>query len=194
VRQAYPTYHARPVPGWGHRQARLTIVGLAPGMHGANRSGRPFVGDASGRMLFDVLHETGFSTTAEASTASLKDTWITNAVKCLPPGNRPVTAEVRNCQRFLVDEIDAKWRPRMRKPRVVLCLGRIAFSATTAALAELALDTARCEFAHGAEVQLHPSLWLLSSFHPSRQNVNTGRLTRDMLLDVLVRARELLAD
>jgi uracil-DNA glycosylase family 4 len=161
-------------------------------MHGANRSGRPFTGDASGRLLFEVLFETGFANRPGASDRDdglvLQGCRITNAVKCLPPGNRPLAAEIRNCRSYLKAEIDALWRPRVRKPRVLMALGRIAHEAIVSAVEPVA----NLRFGHGARYRLQDRLWLLDSYHPSRQNVNTHRLTRQMLCDVFESARQTL--
>jgi uracil-DNA glycosylase family 4 len=192
VRECHPDYHAAPVAGFGPNDARLLIVGLAPGMHGANRSGRPFTGDASGRLLFEVLFETGFANRPDASGCddglALWGCRITNAVKCLPPGNRPVAAEISNCRSYLEAEIAALWRPGVRKPRVLMALGRIAHEAIVAAVQ----PTVAFRFGHGARYRLQDRLWLLDSYHPSRQNVNTHRLTRQMLVEVFEIARQTL--
>ena len=186
IRREYPTYHAAPVTPWGSTSARLLVVGLAPGMHGANRTGRPFTGDASGAFLFESLFRAGFASTPDANTARLMNARITNAVRCLPPANRPTAAEVGNCLGYLNHELRQLWRPGLRKPRCVLALGRIAHEAVARA--------AGCRpapFAHGSERVLAPGLVLLDTYHPSRQNTNTGRLTRVMLDRVARRAAEL---
>ena len=192
VRERHPDYHAAPVAGFGPNDARLLIVGLAPGMHGANRSGRPFTGDASGRLLFEVLFETGFANRPGGSDRDdglvLRGCRITHAVKCLPPGNRPLAAEISNCRDYLEAEIDALWRPGVRKPRVLMALGRIAHEAIVSAVE----PAAALRFGHGARYRLQHRLWLFDSYHPSRQNVNTHRLTRQMLSDVFESARQTL--
>lgn len=187
VCEAHPSYHAAPVEPWGRRSARLLIVGLAPGMHGANRTGRPFTGDASGEFLFESLARAGFASAADPNQAGLRGARITNAVRCLPPGNRPVVAEVARCRGYLNHELRELWWPRVRKPRCVLALGRIAHDAVGRAL-----DMQIAAFGHGVEQELRPGLLLLDTYHPSRQNTNTGRLTRGMLDDVVGRARRFL--
>lgn len=186
IRHEYPGYHAAPVAPWGSTSARLLIVGLAPGMHGANRTGRPFTGDASGAFLFESLFRAGFATTADANTARLVNARITNAVRCLPPANRPTASEIAHCRGYLNHELRDLWHPGLRKPRCVLALGRIAHDAVAKA-AGRPLDA----FAHGAEHPLGAGLTLLDTYHPSRQNTNTGRLTRDMLDRVARRAAQL---
>jgi uracil-DNA glycosylase family 4 len=204
IREAHPDYHAAPVPAWGSRSARLLIVGLAPGRHGANRTGQPFTGDASGVFLFAALARAGFASTADAATARLKGARITNAVKCLPPGNRPLAAEVRNCSLYLSAEL-ATLRGRVpRRPRCVLCLGRLAHDATLLAARSLGIgeDGERKlrkaglapDFRHGAVVEIARNLFLVDTYHPSRQNTNTGRLTATMLDDVLRTVRKILDD
>lgn len=184
----YPDYHAAPVPAWGSRRARLLIVGLAPGMHGANRTGRPFCGDASGDFLFAGLHRAGLSSTDRAASARLINTRITNAVKCLPPGNRPSTAEISNCQDYLAAEIDDLLGHRPRRHRVVLALGGVAHQAICRTLG------LRGEaFKHGHSVSLaNGGGTLIDSFHPSRLNTQTGRLTAEMFDVLLTRVVSLL--
>jgi len=189
VRDEYPDYHAAPVGPWGRASARLLIVGLAPGKHGANRTGRPFTGDASGAFLFASLARAGFASAADPNVAALRGVRITNAVRCLPPGNRPGAAEVARCRGYLNHELRELWWPRARKPRCVLALGRIAHEAVGRALE---LDTV--PFGHGAEQELVPGLLLIDTYHPSRQNTNTGRLTRRMLDAVVGRVRQYLQD
>ncbi len=188
VREAHPDYHAAPVSAWGSRSARLLIVGLAPGMHGANRTGRPFTGDASGEFLFRLLNRHGFATAPDAGRARLRGVRITNAVKCLPPGNRPAAAELRACQPYLEAELHELIGDAPRRNRLVLCLGRMAHGA-----AARALNRRDVKFRHGLCVELRAHVWLLDTYHPSRQNTNTGRLTEEMLSAVLERARALLA-
>ncbi len=185
VRQVHPDYYALPVGPRGRTDARLLIVGLAPGLHGANRTGRPFTGDASGYFLFEALARAGFASGADPFTATLRDARITNAVRCLPPGNRPTAAEVRRCSAYLACELEELWRPAVRKPRCILTLGRIAHQA-----AGIALDRRLPAFQHGAEVEVAAGLWLLDTYHPSRQNTNTRRLTAEMLEGVLRRVRD----
>ena len=184
VREQFPAYHAAPVRAWGARSARLLIVGLAPGKHGANRTGRPFTGDASGTFLFDSLARYGFSTSGDANVARLTGVRITNAVKCLPPDNRPTAQEIANCRPYLAGELEELIGLRPRRRRVVLCLGRLAHDAVAATLG-LRLPG----FAHAGELELGPAVRLFDTYHPSRQNTNTGRLTRRMLDTVIARVR-----
>lgn len=188
VAARHPGYYCRPVRPRGPREARLLIVGLAPGMHGANRTGLPFAGDASGTFLFDALARAGFASAGDPFTARLIDARITNAVRCLPPANRPTADEVRRCSGYLAHELTELWRPGVRRPRAVLALGRIAHDAVG-----MALGRRLPPFRHGAELELAPGLLLLDTYHPSRQNTNTGRLTAAMLDGVLQRAANHLA-
>ena len=177
----YPGYHAAPVPAWGSKRSRLLVVGLAPGMHGANRSGRPFTGDASGEFLFRALCRAGFSSSEDAASSQLNGLRITNAVKCLPPGNRPSTSEINNCRDFLSTELQELTGRHPRRSRVVLCLGGLAHDAVAKAL-----GLSGTRFRHGQQLQLADApLWLVDSYHPSRLNTNTGRLTPAMLERVL---------
>ncbi len=186
-------YWARPVPSFGDARARLLIVGLAPGAHGANRTGRPFTGDGSGPFLFDALFRAGFANRAESTSRrdglKLVDARIANAVRCVPPGNRPSREEAERCSPFLARELELLWRVR-----VVLCLGSFAWQAGLGLLRARGceLPRPRPRFGHGAEFAPGGELpLLLASFHPSLQNTNTGRLTPAMLRAVLGRARRL---
>lgn len=187
VRDKYPDYYGRPVPPFGDDAARLLIVGLAPGMHGANRTGRPFTGDHAGIMLYETLHKFGFSSHRESTAADddlrLIDARITNAVKCLPPANKPVGAEVNTCNAFLANELRS-----LADGSVVVALGGIAHRAI---LRALELRQADYKFAHEALHELG-SLKLLDSYHCSRYNTNTGRLTAGMFEAVFAKAKELL--
>lgn len=189
VRGAHPTYWCKPVPPFGEGGARLVIVGLAPGMHGANASGRAFTGDYAGILLYETLYEYGFATRPAAEGRGdglrLVDCRITNAVKCLPPDNKPTPAEVRECNDYL--SADLRTVPARG---VVLALGRIAHDAT---LRALGLRAAAFAFAHGAEHALDGGRLLIDSYHCSRYNTNTGRLTAPMFRDVFARARRHLA-
>jgi uracil-DNA glycosylase family 4 len=180
VAERHPDYHCRPVPPFGDRRARLLIVGLAPGMHGANRTGRPFTGDHAGILLYATLHKFGFASQPEAADPGdglrLIDCRITNAVKCLPPDNN-------TCNAFLANELDT-----LANDAVVLALGGIAHRAV---LKALGLRQAEARFGHGALHELG-TLRLLDSYHCSRYNTNTGRLTADMFEAVFARARALL--
>lgn len=183
VRVAQPGYHAAPVPPFGPVAAPLLIVGLAPGMHGANRTGRPFTGDHAGLLLYESLHRLGLATrptsTAGDDGLELLGCRITNAVKCLPPANKPTPAEVRNCGRWLAAELAGG------RPKVVLALGRIAHDGV---LDALGLRRSAYRFAHGAEHELPGHPLLVDSYHCSRYNTQTRRLTEAMFTDVLARA------
>ena len=189
VAEKYPGYYCRPVPPFGDRRARLLIVGLAPGMHGANRTGRPFTGDYAGILLYETLHRYGFASHAESLAAddalTLLNCRITNAVKCLPPGNKPVGAEVNTCNRFLANELRT-----LLQGSVVLALGGIAHRAVVKAVAGRQADY---KFGHAAEHDVDGRFLMLDSYHCSRYNTNTGRLTTAMFHTVIARARELLA-
>jgi uracil-DNA glycosylase family 4 len=185
-------YWGRPVPGFGDPGARLVIVGLAPGAHGSNRTGRMFTGDSSGDTLYAALHAFGFASQPRAVSRdddlALNDCFITAAVRCAPPGNRPARDEFARCLPYLERELR-----RLRRARVYLALGRAAHAALLKALpqAAVALPPRRPGFAHGLAAPLGDR-WLLCSYHPSRQNTQTGRLTRPMFRAVFRRSRELL--
>lgn len=187
VRTAYPTYRCLPVPPFGDAGARLVIVGLAPGMHGANATGRPFTGDFAGVLLYETLHAYGYASSPVSRTIddplTLVDCRITNSVKCVPPENKPTPAEIRTCNRFLTAELT-----RVSARSVLLALGSIAHSA---ALRALALKPSEYKFAHAAEHELPAGQLLLDSYHCSRYNTQTGRLTEKMFVDVFARARKL---
>ncbi len=187
VKERYPDYYCRPVPPFGDDEAGLLVVGLAPGMHGANRTGRPFTGDHAGLMLYETLHAFGFASHSESLAANddleLINARITNAVKCLPPDNKPVGAEVNTCNEYLANELEL-----MPDGSVVLALGGIAHRAIIRALK---LRQADYKFGHEAVYDLG-RLKLLDSYHCSRYNTNTGRLTREMFEAVFARARDLM--
>src|SRR4030095_954849 len=176
VHAEHPTYWCRPVPPFGDPSARLVIVGLAPGMHGANASGRPFTGDYAGILLYETLHAYGFAprpvATARGDGLRLTGCRITNAVKCLPPANKPTPEEVRTCNHFL-----AAGRRTAPAGAAILALGRIARDATLRALGYRASAFA---FAHGAQHPLPEGRMLIDSYHCSRYNTNTRRLTTAM--------------
>jgi uracil-DNA glycosylase family 4 len=176
VRNTQPTYHCAPVAPFGDARARLLIVGLAPGMHGANRTGRPFTGDYAGILLYRTLYKFGFGTLEASLSATdalrLTDCRITNAVKCLPPENKPDTSEVRNCNRFLAAELKA-----MTPGSAILALGTIAHRAVLLGLDE---KPASHRFGHGAVHLLPNDLTLFDSYHCSRYNTQTNRLTAQM--------------
>jgi uracil-DNA glycosylase family 4 len=193
-RRAYQdqTYWSKPVPGFGDPLARMLILGLAPGAHGANRTGRPFTGDGSGDFMYPVLHELGLASqprgTHVGDGLKLRGAWITSVVRCAPPGDRPSPEEIRNCARHLTAEIAA-----LGRVRVVVCLGRIAWDGYLAHLVNAGTIPRRSlyRFSHGAEYSLPNGLQLLGSYHPSLRNTNTGRLDAAMFARVFVRAREL---
>lgn len=193
-RRAYAEweYWGRPVPSFGDPKARVLILGLAPGAHGSNRTGRPFTGDGSGDFLYPILHETGFASQPNATSRDdgmqLTDLWITSVGRCAPPANKPTPQELRNCAPWIDQEIAL-----LKHLRVVVCLGRIAFDGLLAHLHRTGKITSRSgfAFAHGAEYTLPSGLHILASFHPSLQNTNTGRLTRSMFRSIFLRARKL---
>jgi len=185
-------YWGRPVPSFGDSEARVLALGLAPGAHGSNRTGRPFTGDGSGDFLFPVLHDAGFASqptgTRRDDGMKLKDLWITSVARCAPPGNRPLPEELRNCSSWLDEEMSL-----LKNLRVVVCLGRVAFEGLLAHEARMGHLPSRrgILFAHGAEYKLPSGLIAIASYHPSLQNTNTGKLTRAMLLKIFKRARKL---
>lgn len=191
-RRAYADweYWGRPVPSFGDPDARVLALGLAPGAHGSNRTGRPFTGDGSGDFLYPVLHEAGFASHPRATSRDdgmkLKDLWITSVARCAPPGNKPTPEELRNCAPWLDAEIGL-----LKKLRVVVCLGRIAFDGLLMREQRLGKAILRSSytFAHGVEYTLPSGLIAIASYHPSLQNTNTGKLPRPMFLEVFRRAR-----
>ena len=187
VRSAHPTYWCRPVPPFGDPAARLVIVGLAPGMHGANATGRPFTGDYAGILLYATLYEFGLSTGPVSVAADdglqLTGCRISNSVKCVPPRNKPLPAEIANCNRYLAAELGL-----VPDGTVLLALGAIAHAA---ALRALGLKPAAFVFAHGAEHALPRGMRLVDSYHCSRYNTNTRRLTVEMFREVVGRAASL---
>lgn len=187
VRAEHPGYFAAPVPSFGPQDAGLLIVGLAPGMHGANRTGRPFTGDHAGVLLYATLHKFGFASHAGSADPKdrlkLMDCRITNAVKCVPPQNKPDTAEIRRCNRYLSREIAAG------KPRAILALGRIAHDAVLQAAALRPKDFV---FAHGARHELPGGARLFDSYHCSRYNTQTRRLTEAMFESVVAQVAHFL--
>jgi len=188
VSHRYPEYWCRPVPPFGDPDARLLIVGLAPGMHGANRTGRPFTGDYAGILLYQTLHRYGFSSASQSESRedSLKliNCRITNAVKCLPPDNKPVGAEINSCNDYLAAELGT-----LPEDSMVIALGGIAHRAVIRARGLRQADYA---FGHAAEHRLDDGNRLLDSYHCSRYNTNTGRLTADMFDGIIGRARQYL--
>jgi len=195
-RRAYAReeYWGRPVPAFGDPAARLLIVGLAPGAHGANRTGRMFTGDGSGDFLYAALHRSGLASQATSRARGdglrLAGCAVTAACRCAPPENRPLPAELQACSPFLDRELAL-----LERVRVALCLGAVAWKAMLAALARrgLPLPRPRPRFAHGASLRLPGAPLLLASYHVSRQNTQTGRLTPAMFDEVLGRAQREIA-
>jgi uracil-DNA glycosylase family 4 len=192
-RRAYADfeYWGRPVPNFGDANARLLIVGLAPGAHGANRTGRMFTGDRSGDWLFRALHKAGFAnqphSTAVDDGLELHDCAITAVCQCAPPGNKPGREEIANCQPFLQQTID------LLDPPVLLALGQLAWRASLDEFSRRGeFRGRRLKFGHAAKLQLSSGRWLLASYHPSQQNTFTGRLTEPMFDRVFREARRLL--
>lgn len=183
----YPDYFARPVPSFGDAAPRVLIVGLAPGMHGANRTGRPFTGDYAGVLLYETLYELGLSSLSESVAADdgleLPNARITNAVKCLPPENKPLPDEIRRCNAYLRTELGA-----LSSVRVILALGRVAHDSVL--MAE-GLKRSQFTFGHGREHALERSRYLIDSYHCSRYNTSTKVLTEEMFKKVVARACEL---
>jgi uracil-DNA glycosylase family 4 len=189
VKSAHPEYHCLPVAPFGSQRHRLLVVGLAPGLHGANRTNRPFTGDHAGVLLYRTLHAHGFASRPESRSASdglrLLDCRVTNAVKCVPPANKPLPAETKRCNRYLEHEIAG-----LPRRAVIVALGAIAHCAV---LQALALRPAAFGFRHGAVHDLPGGLRLVDSYHCSRLNTNTGRLTPAMFDRIFAKARHLIA-
>lgn len=187
VHDEYPGYFCKPVPPFGDPNARLLIVGLAPGMHGANRTGRPFTGDHAGILLYETLHRHGLATRPESVSADddlrLVNCRITNAVKCLPPQNKPKTIEIHQCNHYLLNEI----RQMLPAGGVMLALGKIAHDSVLRALNE---KLVAFKFVHGA-VHAIDDYTLVDSYHASRYNTQTRRLTEKMFDDVVATAARL---
>ena len=191
-RRAYRghVYWSRPVPAFGDPAARLLIIGLAPGAHGSNRTGRMFTGDKSGEYLYRALWETGFANRPDSLSLDdglrLQDAYITAAVRCAPPDNKPTREEMLNCRPFLLNEIAV-----LRNVRVIVALGAIALDAYLSVLHDRGLISSRApfRFGHAVSYRTHPGgPLLLASYHPSQQNTSTRRLTREMLRDVFLTA------
>jgi uracil-DNA glycosylase family 4 len=188
-------YWGKPVPGFGDPHARVLVLGLAPGAHGSNRTGRPFTGDASGKFMYPVLYETGFANQPTATDRNdgliLRDLYITAAARCAPPDNKPLPEELANCAPFLERELEG-----LKNLRVIVALGRIGFEAYLNYLIRRKLIASKREFAfrHGAEYALPDGCVLLASYHPSNQNTQTGKLTKEMFQRIFKRARQLADD
>ncbi len=180
-------YWGKPVPGFGDPKARVLVVGLAPGAHGSNRTGRQFTGDASGGFLFPALHRALFANQAQAESRGdgllLKDMYITASGRCAPPDNKPSPEELNNCQPYLERELE------ILHPKVIVCLGRIAFERI---LKIYSIRSSVYKFGHGASYQLENGTWLLCSYHPSQQNTSTGKLTIPMFDQIWKKAKSLL--
>ena len=185
-------YWGKPVPGFGDPDARVLIMGLAPGAHGSNRTGRPFTGDASGNFMYPVLYETGFSSQPTATDRNdgltLKDLYITAAVRCAPPDNKPLPEELAECSFFLDRELEG-----LEKVKVVVALGKIGFHPYLNYLKRRGLLPSRQPylFKHGAHYQMPDGKVLLASYHPSNQNTQTGKLTREMFVKIFKQAAKL---
>jgi uracil-DNA glycosylase len=186
TRQRHPGYWARPVPSFGAARPRIVIVGLAPGLHGANRTGRPFTGDHAGLLLYQTLYAAGLANRPQSRSAGdglrLINVRIVNSVKCVPPGNKPLPAEVRCCNGYLAAELR-----RLHSTRVYLALGRVGHDAL---LMALGLPRSAYPFGHGREHALDAARWLVDSYHCSRYNTATRRLTAQMFQAVVARACE----
>ena len=195
-------YWGKPVPGFGDPDARVLIMGLAPGAHGSNRTGRPFTGDASGKFMYPVLYETGFASQPDATDRNdgltLKDLYITAAVRCAPPDNKPTTQELAECSRYLDRELAG-----LEKVKVAVALGKIGFDAYLNYLKRQVSQSKRDAalwnrdlfrsflFKHGASYRLPDGKVLLASYHPSNQNTQTGKLTREMFVAIFKEAAKL---
>jgi uracil-DNA glycosylase family 4 len=194
-RRAYrdQTYWGRPIPGFGDPRARLFVIGLAPAAHGGNRTGRVFTGDRSGDFQYRALYETGFASQPQSISRDdgmkLKDAYIAAAVRCAPPDNKPAPDEFHNCRPYLEREIDL-----LKRLRVVVALGRIAFDSYLGILRDRGLIRSRAAFAFGHDVEhaIPESPILIASYHPSQQNTSTGKLTAEMLRSVFQRARDII--
>ncbi|MDY0190612.1 MAG: uracil-DNA glycosylase [Desulfuromonas sp.] len=186
-------YWNKPVPGFGDIQAQVWLIGLAPGAHGANRSGRPFTGDGAGDFMYPLLYQAGFSNQPQAYAVDdglqLQDLYISNAVKCVPPGNKPTAAEFGNCRPFL----ELEWQ-QLTRVRVLFALGRDSFISILRLLKDAGIikRLANYPFQHDAAYPLPNGQWLLASYHTSRYNVQTRRITPELFLQVLHHARELM--
>lgn len=185
-------YWGKPVPGFGDPNARVLVLGLAPGAHGSNRTGRPFTGDASGKFMYPVLHETGFANQSEATHRGdglkLRDMYITAAARCAPPDNKPLPQELANCSGYLDREMDG-----LKRLKVVVALGKIAFDAYLNFLKRRGQLVGRSgyDFRHGARYHMPDGKTLLASYHPSNQNTQTGKLTRPMFVGIFKEAARL---
>jgi uracil-DNA glycosylase family 4 len=193
-RYAGQRYWARPLPGFGDPGARLLLVGLAPAAHGGNRTGRMFTGDRSGDWLFEALHHAGFASQPTSISADdgleLRDAYITATIRCAPPANKPLPAEVANCRPYLLEELRL-----LDRVRVVVGLGRIGWDAYLRARKQLAAPAPQTppRFSHGAVTRFGDGVTLIATYHPSQQNTFTGKLTRPMLHKIFIDARAILS-
>jgi uracil-DNA glycosylase family 4 len=185
-------YWGKPVPGFGDPKARVLLIGLAPGAHGANRTGRVFTGDRSGEFLYKAMYETGFASqptsTSRGDGLKLFHAYISAAVRCVPPDNKPLPQEIRNCRPYLERELRV-----LQDVRVIIALGRLAFDAYLAILRDQSKISGRSQFVFGHDVEHRTGAGqplLISSYHPSQQNTSTGKLTEEMLRRVFQRARK----
>ena len=185
-------YWGKPVPGFGDPNARVLILGLAPGAHGSNRTGRPFTGDSSGNFMYPVLHETGFANQPTATDLkdglTLQDAYITAAARCAPPDNKPLPQELSSCAPFLDRELDG-----LKNLKVVVALGKIGFDAYLNYLKRRGAISTKAPyvFAHAAHYRMPSGKILLASYHPSNQNTNTGKLNRQMFVAIFREAKRL---
>jgi len=185
-------YWGRPVPGFGDRDASVLILGLAPGAHGSNRTGRPFTGDASGKFMYPVLHETGFANQPNATDINdglkLMDLYITAAARCAPPDNKPLPSELANCSEYLDRELQG-----LRNLRVIVALGKIGFDAYLNYLKRAGKLASKAPyiFKHAAKYEMPDGRILLASYHPSNQNTQTGKLTRPMFVQIFKEAAKI---
>ena len=185
-------YWGKPVPGFGDPNARVIVLGLAPGAHGSNRTGRPFTGDASGNFMYPVLYETGFANQPNATDRNdgliLKGLYITAAARCAPPDNKPLPQELANCAQYLERELEG-----LSKARVIVALGKIGFDAYLNYLKRQGKLKSKAAyiFAHGAKYLMPDGRTLLASYHPSNQNTQTGKLTRPMFVRIFKEAARL---
>lgn len=185
-------YWAKPVPGFGDVNARVLLLGLAPGAHGSNRTGRMFTGDSSGNFLYPVLYATGFASQPKSTDVddglALTDAYITATLRCAPPDNKPTREEIANCAEFLDRELE-----QLTRVKVVVALGRIGFDAYLNHLKRRGLLRSKKEyvFGHAAHYKMPDGRWLLASYHPSNQNTQTGKLTEKMFQKIFLQARKL---
>ncbi len=195
-RKAYQDqeYWCKPVPGFGDPKARVLVVGLAPGAHGSNRTGRAFTGDASGGFMYPALYRAGFANQSTAESRGdgllLKDLYIVASARCVPPDNKPTPEELGNCQPYLERELETL------RPKVIVCLGRIAFQRIariySTSLSQNGTGNSRLKFGHAALYRLDNGTWILCSYHPSQQNTLTGKLTVKMFDEIWTKAKELI--